>query len=237
MIATVALGYTATYTTSGLATSEAKTAHFGLANTWHTGPWQLGAALSYGRVHYTNERQFVAAGTMVKAKGKTSGHALGINLKSYFDIAASNGSTSQAYSYGPVFALDWLQTKTAGYTETGAGILNLDVSSTKTTRAAARLGFAGSVSQRINGAKVTFDGMLAIERHFADRSVQTVSTLPITGQQFTTKSAPIDLHNAVIGLGAAIELSPQTSAFAQYEGHLGRNASDHRLAVGLSIDF
>lgn len=237
MIATVALGYTSTRTTSGLATSQAKTAHLGLANTWHSGPWQFGAALSYGRTTYENERQFMAGGAMRTAKGKTSGQSLGVNLKSYYDLAAANGSTSEAYSYGPVFALDWLRTKTDGYTETGAGILNLDVASTQTTRAAARLGFAGSVSKRVNNAKVTFDGLLAIERHFGDRSVESVSTLPLTGQRFTTRSAPIDLHNAVVGLGATIELSAQTSAFAQYEGHLGRNASDHRLAIGLSIDF
>lgn len=238
LIASAALGYTNTRTTVGASTSQVGTTHVGLSASMQSGAWTFDGGLTYGKQKYDITRVIPVGAGSRTAKGSTTGRTIGVQLNSYYELSTvTNSATRSSLSYGPVIGLDWFQTKQAGYTETGAGVLNLNVASSTTTQAAARLGMSGSLSKQINGANVTFDGLLAFERNLGDRSVTTVATLPATGQQFTTLSAPIGLNRAVIGLGASIELGANTTAFATYEGRLDNVSSDHSAAIGISINF
>lgn len=236
-IATAAAGYTSTKTTVGSSSATINTTHVGAAASVQSGAWTIDAGLSYGNQNYSTSRSVPVGTTTRTALGKTSGTTFGVSLNSYVDISGKLGSQNPSVSFGPVMGLDWFQTRQAGYTETGAGVLNLNVASSTTTTSAARLGMAGSLNKSVNGATVALDGMIALERTLGDRSSTSVSSLAITGQQFTTRAAPVGLNRAVIGLGASVDFGKGATAYVSYEGRLDAHASDHSATLGLSYKF
>lgn len=237
MIATAAAGFSRTQTVVGTSTSDIDTRHLAVSTHVKSGAWQFGAGLSYGAQTYENTRRIpVGAGTAT-AMGRTDGSIVSVNLETFYDMAAGGASARQDLSFGPIFGLDWSRTRQSGYSETGAGILNLDVAGSTTTQSAARLGFAGSLTKAVNGADVTFSGLLAVERNFGDLHSTTVATLPVTGQQFVTQSAPIGEVRGIVGLGMNFELGARTQAFVSYEGRLDNRTQDHRAAIGIAIKF
>jgi outer membrane autotransporter protein len=236
-----AFGYTDTRFNSGASTGQVDGFHLALYAGTRSGPLRLTGSLGAGYQSYDFTRRFTAAGAAREAKGSTSGYVLNGSVEGFYDIADLVGlsapSSAAALGFGPFAGLTVGYGRFDGFTETGAGVLNLTVGDTEVTRVQSVLGLSGSLDLDMGGRRLVLDGSLGWEHVFQGRSVTTGSTIGVAGAAFTSATAPIDSDRVAVGIGAAYAVSDRMTATIRYDGRIGSRGADHRASAGLNIAF
>ena len=231
----VAFGFTSSDVDSSTSDADIEGYHLGLYAASSTGPLTVSGAVTYAFQEYDFTRVVPFGGGIVTALSAADGHALTAGFEAFYDLADHYGRTD--VSFGPLVTLDTVYAERDGFTETGAGILNLTVADDDTSQVVTGLGVAASVTRAVDTTVVTLDGRVAWEHVFCDRNVTTTSTIPVAGATFVTASAPIDRDRIALGLGTALEFSDTVSAHLRYDGAFSGSATDHRSSTGLTIRF
>ena len=231
----VAFGFTSSDVASGASDADIEGYHLGLYAASSTGPLSWSGAVSYAFQDHELNRLVPFGGGTVTALGAADGHALTAGFEAFHDLAGHDGSSD--IRFGPLVTLDSVYAERDGFTETGAGILNLTVAGDDTSQAVTGLGVAGSLTRTVGTTLVTLDGRVAWQHVFGDRQVTSTSAIPAAGATFVTASAPINRDRIALGLGTALEFSDNVSAHLRYDGAFSGSTTDHRGSTGLTIWF
>ena len=211
-------------------TFDADGFYLGAYGAWADGPWNVAGALSYGANRVSTERNIVFMGTTAEASYWT--HTIGASGEaSYaFDLADTT-------KLAPLFTLDAGWSGHGGFTETGAGALNLTSGSESWTRLDAGLGIALTHVILTETGKVTLEGRAVWEYAFAD--VVPSQNLAFAGSpsSFTVLGPAAGRDRLRIGAGLSWDVSDDVRVRARYDGLFSGNQADHSASLGLNVRF
>ncbi|MEM8813215.1 MAG: autotransporter domain-containing protein [Pseudomonadota bacterium] len=242
----LATGYTRTDVTSGVSDADIDSFHAGIYAAARLGALTLTGAGAGAYQSYDIDRVILldGSGTTIAATGDPSGFTLTSSFEGVYDFNAAFGlfdekpQSPTQVSFGPVLSVDVLYGRQDGFTETDAGILNLQVDDTHGTQVISGVGFAAELTRAIGDRKVSIEGRLAWEHVFGDRSITAQSAIAaVTAATFTTSSAEMDPNRITVGAGFAIEITDTLSAHARYDGRFSANTEDHRGSAGVTFRF
>lgn len=234
LTAGLAAGYLSTGVDSGASDATIDGYHIGLYTAGTTGRLTVSGAVAYAYQDYAFDRVVPIAGGALLAEGDAEGHSLTGSAEAFYDLA---DPTRTAWRFGPLATLNMAYAERDGFTETGAGILNLTVDGDDASQAVTGLGVAFGLTHAMGATLVSLDARVTWEHVFGDTSITTSSAIPVAGAIFQTPSAAIDRDRLAIGFGAALEVSDTVSAHIRYDGAFSEAAEDHRGSAGLTVRF
>ncbi|MEM7602847.1 MAG: autotransporter outer membrane beta-barrel domain-containing protein, partial [Verrucomicrobiota bacterium] len=232
------VGFSAGYLTTDLATgasdAEIESWHLGFYATTQAGPLSLSGAAAFAHFDFEFDR-FVSLGNgAVIANGDADGNSVSGSFEAFLDLA---GNEREGFRFGPIATLGMVYGDRGGFSETGAGLLNLTVDADDGFQTISGLGLAMGVDRTLGGIPVTVEARALWEHVFGDTGVTTNSTIPFVGGAFSTSSAAIERNRASFGLGYALQLSEDVSAHIRYDGTFFDSVEDHRGSVGITVEF
>ena len=125
-----------------------------------------------------------------------------------------------------------------GFTETGAGVLDLHVAKQSQSSVKSSLGARVTSDLALGSSLVTTDFSVAWAHEFAPtgRGVNAAFVgAPTAGFQVAGAKVPGD--SALIGFGLATALFANTSLYAHYDGDLAKGADSNAVTVGFRLTW
>lgn len=222
----VRVGVAATGGTSRLSTDnnesgKTRSSAFGVYGSYATGPWNFSgsATLGWGKNHL--DRNVVVGALNRVASSDFDSSTLAAYGEASYSIPM-NGWTLQ-----PLAGLSLSRSKADGFTETGAGALNLQVAGQTVNSAKSTL-----------GAKASFDtGRIRIEprviwaHEFGDLNTPLTAQFQgaATASPFQVSGATLKRDTLILGLGASGSISKGVDLFADVQAE--HNSAQRNLAV------
>lgn len=214
-----------------LSTFDADGFYLGAYGAWADGPWNVAGSLSYGANRVSTERNIaLMAGTTAEASYWT--HTIGLSGEaSYaFDLADTT-------RLAPLLTLDAGWSGHGGFTETGAGALNLTSGSEGWTRLDAGLGLALTHTILTDSGKVTLEGRAVWEHAFSDVVPSQALALAGSPTSFTVLGPDAGRDRLRIGAGLSWDVSDDMTIRARYDGLFSGNQANHSASLGLNVRF
>jgi uncharacterized protein with beta-barrel porin domain len=125
-----------------------------------------------------------------------------------------------------------------GFTETGAGALDLHVAKQSQSSVRSTLGTRLTADLAVGSALVTTDLSVGWAHEFAPTNRGTTAAFvgaPAAGFQVTGAKVPGD--SAVVGVGLATALFAGTSLYVHYDGDLARGATSNAVTAGFRFSW
>ncbi len=219
--------------TDGGATID--TGHLGVYGSYAHGPLSLSGALAYSRSGYDLSRTISFGGGSVTANGEAAGSAISVFAEASYDLAAAVGNTG--FSFSPAVRLRGASANRDAYTETGAGVLNLQVGEDDVSQYFAAIGFQASTTVTMNGIVLKPEFELFYERNLSEGGASSDAVLAATGTTFTTAVAGAGEDRVSLGLGLGAAINESVDAHFRYDGSFGEGTQSNRASVGLSAKF
>lgn len=213
-----------------LSTFDADGFYLGAYGAWTDGPWNVAGSLSYGANRVSTERNIAFMGRTAEADYWT--HTIGLSSEaSYaFDLADTT-------KFAPLLTLDASWSGNSGFTETGAGALNLTSGSQSWTRLDTGLGIALTHAILTENGTVTLEGRAVWEHAFSD--VVPSQSLAIAGSptSFTVLGPDAGRDRLRIGAGFSWDVSDEMTVRARYDGLFSNSQANHSASLGLNVRF
>lgn len=230
-------GYSETSVDAGVSGSTGiRSFHAGLDAAAGYGPWLLSGALGIAYQDYDFSRVVPYGGGTVLAESSAEGIAVTASGRAFLNLA-ERYSDAPDYHLGPYASLDVVHAMRGGFTETGAGILNLTVDPDSATQFVTGVGLSAGGTVTLGDREVELDLLAGWEHVFGDARVTTSSAIPVADLDFSTQSAPVSRDRLSIGLSATYAISERVSATLGYGAKISQNDSSHRGSVRLSVRF
>jgi len=194
--------------------------------------WSLNGSGSISTLNFDTSRA-TAAGT---ASGDFDGFGLFGALEAIYEWQRND-----QHVISPFVGIEASFLDRDGYTESGAGALNLSVQDASDTFLTSIVGVQVAADYALdNGWRLTPAARVGWALQYLDQSASTTSAFSgVLGSSFTT-SGPERSRNSV-RLSASVDLTPgdsqEWSLFARYTGDLTDGAQDHIVQVGLRFAF
>ncbi|MEM9592081.1 MAG: autotransporter outer membrane beta-barrel domain-containing protein [Pseudomonadota bacterium] len=239
-LAGLAFGYTQSSVNSEGSNADVDAFHIGAYAATRAGALSLSGAFAYAWQDYDFERVIPLPGTrVVIPEGDTIGRTLTGSVGAFYDLASYLGPelARPGLRIGPLATLDAVHGEQDGFTETGAGILDLTVSDTDGYQVVTGLGIGFGLDRAVAQRHVSLEGRVAWERVFGDRSITTSSAIPFANAVFSGSSASQSRDRLAIGFGAIIGLGETVSTELRYDGAFAASGNDHRASLSLSVAF
>jgi fibronectin-binding autotransporter adhesin len=186
-------------------------------------------ALAAAAVNDTTSARVVTAGGLTRtAQGDRGGHAVSLQLEAGYSMRAAT------IEIEPYAALAWTRQRDEGYTESGAGALNLTVQAGTVESLRSTLGVRVARSFEAGSTRTTLEGRAAwAHEHRGSGAVNTSLAADPTGTAFSVATAASPRDSLVLGLGVAVETTRNLRFYADLT--LDRNGSQsvHVLGAGL----
>lgn len=236
----LAFGYTNTDADSGASSADIDAWHVGIYGGVENGPFALSGALSYAWQDYDFSRDipFIGGGGATAA-GESNGKLFAASLEASYDLAERMGIRQDiGFRFAPTVSLDHIHASRDGFTETGAGVLNMVVGGDDISRT--WLGAGIAMSTRIvgeSGVVFTPELQLMYEHNVGDDRAVTASQIVAATASFTTPGVLEDDDLVSVGAGLGIGFNERTSLKLRYDGSFGSNTQSHRGHIGLSVKF
>lgn len=236
----IALGYTRTDVDVDTSSADIDAWHVGVYGGVENGPFAVSGALSYAWQDYGFSRfvPFIGGGGTTAA-GEADGNLFAASLEASYDIAAPMGIRQDiGLRFAPTVSLDYVRASRDGFTETGAGVLDMTVDSDDISRTWLGAGIAMSARFVGEGGLVfTPQLQLMYQRNVGDDRAVTSSVIAPAGATFTTPGVLEDDDFLGVGAGLGIGFTERASLDLRYDGAFGSNTRSHSGHVGLSIRF
>lgn len=188
--------------------------------------WHLSWQGDYTRSTIESQRAMGFIGRIAQAKHDGDAWHLGLGVSR--TMAMGQGTVS------PGVALDWRRFKGDGYTETGAGALNLQAASQSAEEAILKVG--AQVAQDINArTQWLVRGAVGYDLASQDRGLTTRFTGG--GVSFTTDGLPRSRAVVELGLGMRFRPAENMELIARYELRLRKGLNDQSATVRLGWAF
>lgn len=213
-----------------LSTFDSDGFYLGAYGAWADGPWNVAGSLSYGANRVSTTRNIAFMGTTAGANYWT--HTIGLSGEASYAFDLANTT-----KLAPLFTLDAGWSGHGGFTETGAGALNLTSGSESWTRLDAGLGIALTHIILTETGKVTLEGRAVWEHAFSD--VVPSQNLAFAGSPtgFTVLGPDAGRDRLRIGAGLSWDVSDDMTVRARYDGLFSGNQANHSASLGLNIRF
>ncbi|MEM8822449.1 MAG: autotransporter domain-containing protein, partial [Pseudomonadota bacterium] len=205
----------------------------GLFARYDGGALHASGALSYATLDFDFIRTPVAG---VVATGDADGDGVGLSLEISYDVSKQLGATSDRMELRPFFGFDATYADRDGFTETGAGVLNMAVEGEDAFTGFARFGFELANTYEVGSGALRASATFGYERAFGQLDAATSSSLVGLGGTFSDPLADIDEDRILLGAKAAFG-SGKVKGFVGYEGAIGNESEDHRGAIGFEMAF
>ncbi|MCY1167214.1 autotransporter-associated beta strand repeat protein [compost metagenome] len=224
------LGAAATAGTSRLSTDNNETGKsrnsaVALYGSYAKGPWNFSgsASVSWGKNHM--DRNVVVGGINRVASSDFDGNTLAAYGEATYSLPM-NGWTLH-----PLAGLSLSRNKTDGFTETGAGALNLQVAGQTINSAKSMLGVKAS----FDAGSIRFEPRMIWAHEFGD--LNTPMTAQFQGaaaaSPFTVSGAALKRDTWILGLGAAGSISKGMDLFADMQAEHNEQQRNLVVLVGL----
>lgn len=197
---------------------------------YHADGFYADADLGYSIDRYPEIRRDTGFAFTPQARGDTRGNTWSAGATVGYD-APVGGLT-----LGPFAGARYARVRTDGFTETGAGSLNLAIDGTRATS------LIGSLGVRLGGvftadtATVAPHVRLAWEHEFSRDARRVTARL---GGGFLTTEPGVGARDALVaGVGVRVKMSDRLSLVADYAGTLARaDGRDHSLLGKVEVKF
>lgn len=201
--------------TQGLGGMNARNIGAGLYAQWQAANGcYLNATAGAGWTDFKNRRVISLFNRV--AIGKPEGHDY------FLSLSGGRDYTHGAWSFGPVASLTHSGSTVNGYTETGAGFLNLNVE--ESTRYSTRSSLGAKVARQFQvGSSYLVPQIMVAWQHEFQETSQTLSgsfSQTPAPASFSVSSQNTAPDTMVTGIGAECLLSAGTSLYAQYYAEL-----------------
>ncbi len=206
--------------------------HIGAYGGWQDGPWTLAGSLAYAANLISTERNIVLGAIKQTANASYWNHTVGFSGEAAYDFNMGGGTT-----LSPLATLDAGWSGHGGFTETGAGALNLTGASESWSRLDTGLGIGLQHVVLTESGRVTLDGRAVWEHAFAD--VVPNHSLAFAGGPtgFTVSGPDAGRDRLHLGAGVSFEATEELTVRASYSGLFSGNQQNHTVYLGLSVTF
>jgi outer membrane autotransporter protein len=230
LVAGVTIGYSSTMLhpqgMSGQGTSS--TVQAGLYGEYNTGTLYVDGLAGYAHSDNRMTRQIQFPGLFRTAQGQTHADQFFGQLETGYKISLGFASSFVT----PFGRLQGTTSTQAGFTETGADSLNLNVAQQTTT--SLRSVFGAQLGGEIENVNLTF--RLGWSHEYADTSRPvTASFAGAPAFAFTTQGAQGQRDGAVLGLAADTRIGEQTSLYLRYDGDLMGDNTSNTISGGVRM--
>ncbi|MFZ5961552.1 autotransporter domain-containing protein [Thalassococcus sp. BH17M4-6] len=235
-----ALAYDTTHMNSGPSSAEIDAYHIGLYGGYEANNWRFTGALTYGTQDYDIERRIPVGPGMATADGDADGTVFAASAKLAYNFAPALGlDEKHNMRFAPYIRLDHVSVDRDGYTESGAGVLNLAVGSDSFSQNSVSLGLELSGEMRNAGGTIArpyFD--IHWEHVFDGRRATSNSFLAGTpAATFSSAGAFEETDRIGIGAGISLELSESSTFDLRYSGSFASGYTHHAASVGFRMEF
>ena len=224
----ISAGYARSSITGAEASGNADVNSYQVAGygSWTAGPWFADGTLGYGYDQIDTKRAISFSTLDRTATGKTHGHDFNADIRGGYRLALAG------YQIEPDIGLRYDRLYRAGFSESGAGLLNLTVGSNTTD--ALRSSVGGRVSRAFRTESgITLEPELRLhwQQDLLDQNARASTTLG--GAAFTVETAKPGRAAAVVGVGLAAVTSDSLRLYANYDAERRANQTDHVITAGL----
>ncbi len=226
----IAGGYSASQVTVSDGRASIDSGHLGIYGGFTQNELTLTGALAYhrGGVDLSRTITFGGGGGAV-ATGATS-----MQAEAYYDLGSAMG---EGWSFGPVASLHAVGAHRDAYSETGAGILNLQVSADAVSRIDGTVGLRIGGQFEIGDVVVTPQAELRYERQLSNTSGTGQAAITLAGANFAPQVATGAVDQIGVGLSLGVEFAPNFSIKASYDGAFGEGVQSHQGLASMLFRF
>jgi uncharacterized protein with beta-barrel porin domain len=198
------------------------------------GAFYLDASAGYAWLSQRVTRGIPIPGLDLTARGQTTANQFLGQIESGYKLALP---TAAPLSLTPFVRLQGSTTTQAAFTETGAGGLNLAVSSLTTNSLRSTLGAEiGAALGRDRTIDVSF--RLGWVHEYADTSrSMTAAFAGAPGSAFTVFGAAPRRDAAAVGLSLRSRVATAVDLYARYDGEVGNGTDNHAASAGLRVTW
>jgi len=234
-------GVTAGYTTANQYTQNmpglgsVSTFQFGLYGEYASGSFYLDALAGYARSSSQMTRPIFVPGLAPRtALGQTSTDQFFGQLEAGYKIAL--GGSFDAF-VTPFARIQGSTATQAGFTETGAGALNLTVAGLTTNSLRSVLGVqtGGAIDAGWRGPLGVVLRLGWSHEHADTSRPVNASFAGAPASPFAVAGAPTPRDGAIVGLATSTSIADSTSVYLRYDGELAGGTTSHILSAGARI--
>ncbi|TWB73310.1 uncharacterized protein with beta-barrel porin domain [Nitrospirillum amazonense] len=179
---------------------------------------------------YDTARTMGFGGLSRTAFGHTTGDELSAGVTAGYRVRVSN------LTLEPQAGIQWLKVGRDGFTETGAGALNLVLQDLDATALQSSVGGRASASWKTDGGTVITPALRAAWLHdFRDRALTSQAAL--AGTTFAVTGPDTGANALGIGGGLTLQEGNNLNLYANYDGTLRRHETDHVFTAGFRLSW
>ncbi|SEQ39438.1 Uncharacterized conserved protein, contains a C-terminal beta-barrel porin domain [Loktanella sp. DSM 29012] len=226
------LGYSQTNVDTAEGAADSDDLHFGLSGSYAQGALRLSGALGYSASEFDLSRRVGAAVATATTDVKT---VSGLVEASY-DVAPQMGLTSGA-RLAPLVRLRGYQATVDGYSETGAGLQNLNVAELDSDAVYAGIGLRYGAVYDALGTTLRPSVTMVYDTMISGEDTNAIGTITGVEGAFDTsvKSGADDLLS--LDMNMTYEIEDAVEGFVNLGGSVGDDVNALRAGVGLTIRF
>ena len=234
------LGYTSTGISVAASSANVDAWYAGVYGGLENGPFSASGSVNYSWQGYDFSRYvaFIGGGGTT-ATATANGRQFAASGEASYDLARRLGLRQDiGLRLAPTISIDHVSGWRGGFTETGAGVLDLTVAPDMISQT--WLGAGVSMSARMTGAGgVVFMPSLRVmyQHNAGQRRLTTASAIPAASASFTTPGVFEDADLVAVGAGLGIELNKRASLDFRYDGTFGAHTTSHAGKIGLTVKF
>ncbi|MEA1650174.1 autotransporter domain-containing protein [Nitrospirillum sp. BR 11164] len=179
---------------------------------------------------YDTARTMGFGGLSRTAFGHTTGDELSAGVTAGYRVRVSN------LTLEPQAGIQWLKVGRDGFTETGAGALDLVLQDLDATALQSNVGGRASASWKTDGGTVITPAIRAAWLHdFRDRALTSQAAL--AGTTFAVTGPGTGANALGIGGGLTLQEGNNLNLYANYDGTLRRHETDHVFTAGFRLSW
>jgi len=204
------------------------------------GPLFFNGSLGYTWQSSESERNIALGSTTNstnisrKATSETDGGAFSLGAELGYSLKPMGG-----FIIEPSVGLQYISVSRDGFTETGAGSLNLKVDDQDYDSIQSSLGVRVAKPMKLDSGVVLVPEARAAWVHELgdERADMTAAFASATANKFTVSGAESGSDSGILGVGVRAQLPSSFDLFADYTSQFNADQVDHSLSVGVKVKF
>ena len=227
---TLGLGRASAETSDRRGEINGDSSQFGIYGTWNESAFYVDGSLMYAVNDYLSYRHLPTFG--LTARGDYRGRDYGMYIGGGYTMVRGS------WNLIPTASLQYGYHREEGFTETGAGGLNLVVDTSSADSLVSKLGVRVNRLFRVTrDVGITPEMTLQWGHEFGDRDQQATARFAGAPGAFTVSGVTAKRDSAFLGVGVTTTVQESLSLFVSYEGEYRSDFDAHNWQAGLRFEF
>jgi len=227
---TLGLGRASAETSDRRGEINGDSSQFGIYGTWNESAFYVDGSLMYAVNDYLSYRHLPTFG--LTARGDYRGRDYAMYVGGGYTMVMGT------WNVIPTASLQYGYHREEGFTETGAGGLNLAVDTSSADSLVSKLGFRVNRLFRVSkDVGITPEMSLQWGHEFGDRDQQVTARFAGAPGAFTVSGVTAKRDSAFLGVGVTTTVQESLSLFVSYEGEYRSDFDAHNWQAGLRFEF